>query len=226
MATIEDVGPQVHQSEKVIAGTSLLEVIAGAGAVVLPILALVGVYPLFLAAIAFIAIGAGLMSQGGGLSAQSRSVVPGARAGNPEAVAAVGGMSAEILGGAAVVALGILALVRVAPVTMLACAAIVGGGAMVLAAGTTSRLASYRYGAARELDQTQRDILRESVNAAASSDVLAGLGGIVLGILVLANVGSAPVLVTLSVVAALALGSALFLNGTTIGARMTALLRS
>lgn len=226
MATIEDVGPQVEQSEKVIAGGSVLEVIAGAGAVVLPILALVGVYPMFLAAIAFVAIGGGLMSQGGGLSAQSRSLMHTARGGNPEAVAAVGGMSAEILGGAAVVALGILALVQVVPVTMLACAAIVGGGSMVLAAGTTSRLASYRYGAARRLDETQRNILRESVNAAASSDVLAGLGAIVLGILVLANVGSFAVMMTLSVVAALSLGAALFLNGTTVGARMAALLRS
>ena len=226
MATFEDVGTHADQSEKVTAGGSILEMIAGAAAVVLPILALVGVYPMFLAAIAFIAIGGGLMSQGGGLSMQSRSFAPAARTGNPEAIAAAGGMSAEILGGAAVVALGILALVRVVPMTMLACAAIVAGGTVVLSAGTTSRLASYRYGAANRLDETQRSILRESVNASASADVLAGLAGIVLGILVLAGVGPLHVMLTLAVVAALALGGALFLNGTTIGARMAALLAS
>lgn len=226
MATLENVGPQVERSEKVIAGGSVLEMIAGAAAVVLPILALVGVYPTFLAAIAFIAIGGALMSQGGGMSVRSRSLIPAAAARDAEAVGAVGGMSAAILGGAAVVVLGILALVGVVPLTMLACAAIVGGGALVLAAGTTSRLASYRYGAAARLDDTQREILRESVNASAGADVLAGLAGIVLGILTLANVGPVHVMLTLSVVAALALGAALFLTGTTVGARMAALLSS
>jgi hypothetical protein len=135
-------------------------------------------------------------------------------------------MSAAILGGAASIVLGILALVGVVPLTMLACAAIVGGATLVLAAGTTSRLASYRYGAAARLDDTQRQLLRESVSASAGADVLAGLGGIVLGILALANVGPVHVMLTLSIVAALALGAALFLTGTTVGARMAALLSS
>ncbi len=213
-------------SEKVIEGSSILELIAGAGAVVLPILGLVGVFPSYLGSIAFIAVGAGMMSQGGGLSAQSRSLMSGARSGNPEAVGVISGMSAEILGGAAVVALGILALLRIAPLPLMAAAAIVAGGALVLGAGSTAALSSFRYGAANRLDGTQREVLRESVRAAAGADVLAGLGSIVLGILVLAGVGSGATEMTLALIAALSAGGALFLNGTTIGARMTALLAS
>jgi hypothetical protein len=136
----------------------------------------------------------------------------------------VGGMSAEVLGGAAASALGILALVGIAPMTLLPIAAIVAGGAAVLGAGTTTRLGNYRYGTGR-LDSTTREILHESANAAAGADVLVGLSAIVLGILVLAGVGSAALHLTLVLVAALALGGALVLNGTTVGARMAALLR-
>lgn len=227
MATMQDVGTShVQTTEKVVAGSSVLELIAGAAAVVLPILALVGVYPMFLAAISFIAIGGGMMSQGGGLSVHARAAFPTTRTSNPEGAGLIGGMTVEILGGAAVIALGILALLRVVPVTLLGAASIVGGGALVLGAGNTSRLSSFRYGAATELDESQRNMLRESVRAAAGADVLAGLAGIVLGILVLAGVGTPRIEVTLSVIAALSLGGALFLNGTTVGARMAALLES
>lgn len=227
MATVQDVGtPHVGTTEKVIAGSSVLELIAGAAAVVLPILALVGVFPMFLTAIAFIAIGGGMMSQGGGLSTHARSAFRTAGSSHPEGASLIGGMTVEILAGAAVIALGILALLRLVPVTLLGVAAIVGGGALVLGAGNTSRLSSYRYGAAARLDDTQREVLRESVRAAAGADVLAGLGSIVLGILSLAGIGSPSVDLTLSVIAALSLGGALFLSGTTVGARMAALLES
>jgi hypothetical protein len=216
----------VEREEKAITGGSVLEMVAGAGAIALPIIGLANVYPSFLASIAFIAIGGGMMAQGGGLSMQARSNMPGARSGNPEAVGVVGGMSAEILGGAAVIALGILALVRVIPEPLMAIAAIVAGGSLVLSAGNTARLSSYRYGAAHKLDDTGREILRQSVNAAAGADVLAGLAAIVLGIIALTSAGSWATQNTLNLVAALSLGGALFLNGTAVGARMAALLSS
>ena len=224
MATMERVGDAgVERSEKVIVGSSITELIAGAAAVVLPILGLVGVLPMTLAAIAFIAIGGGMMIQGGALSSQSKSLLGVGNAGTLETTELIGGLSADVLGGAATSALGILALVGIAPVTLLAVASIVTGGALVLAAGTTSRLSSLRYGSSH-LDDTKRQILRESVKAAAGADVLVGLSSVVLGILVLANVGGAAVHVTLVLVAALALGGALFLNGTAVGARIAALL--
>jgi hypothetical protein len=206
--------------EKAAASGSIIELIAGAGAIVLPILGLIGVLPMSLAAISFIAIGGGMMMQASAVGVE-RSAGSGSRSDTAELY---GGMSAEVLGGAAVTALGILALLRIVPVTLMAVAAIVAGGALVLGAGTTSRLSSLRYRAAG-LDEEKREILRESINAAAGADVLVGLGAIVLGILVIAGVGGAAVHLTLILVSALALGSALLLNGTTVGARMAALLR-
>ncbi len=226
MATMERTGAMDNETtEKVVAGSSVAEVIAGAAGIVLPILGLVGVLPLTLASIAFIAIGAGMLLQGGALSAQSKSLLTSAGQGRTESAELVGGMSAEVLGGAAVVALGILALLRVAPQSLLAISAIVAGGGILMAAGTTARLGTARFGGTN-LDATKRHVLQESVKAAAGAEILAGLAGIVLGILVLANVGSASTQITLALVAALTIGGTLFLNGTTIGARMTALLET
>jgi hypothetical protein len=218
-------GTDTEATEKAVAGSSVAELIAGAAGIVLPILGLVGVLPMTLAAIAFIAIGAGMLLQGGALSAQSRSLLGIAAQGRTESAELIGGMSAEVLGGAAVTALGILALLRIAPETLLAISSIVAGGGILMAAGTTTRLGAARFGGSN-LDATKRHVLQESIRAAAGAEVLAGLAGIVLGILVLAHVGTAPEQRTLALVSALTLGGTLFLNGTTMGARMTALLAS
>lgn len=223
MPTLEHAGTDVARSEKLVAGSSFTELVAGAGAIVLPILGLVGVLPMSLAAVAFIAIGAAMMINGGTLGTQAHALLAGGNAGRGRAEF-VGGADAQTLGGAAVVALGILALVRIAPISLLGVAALVAGASMILGAGAAARLGSFRYGTA-ELGDRERELLRESVRGAAGADVLVGLGGIVLGILVLAGVGSVATLVTLVLIAELALGGGLFLSGTATGARMTALLR-
>ncbi|HVV53119.1 MAG TPA: hypothetical protein VHO06_25905 [Polyangia bacterium] len=214
----------VVRAERMVAGSSFTELIAGGAAIVLPILGLVGVLPISLAAVAFIAIGAAMMIHGGTVGTEAHTLLSDAAVGESTEVDLGGGVNAQILGGAAVIALGILALLRIAPFSLLPVSAIVAGGAMVLGAGTASRLASVRYGTSA-LSPGQREVLRESVRASAGADVLVGLASIVLGILVLAGIGSLATMVTLVLVAALALGGGLFLTGTTTGARMTALLR-
>ena len=225
MATMERVGGMetARRAETLRAGSSVAELIAGGAAIVLPILGLVGVLPMSLAAVAFIAVGAAMMLNGGAVGTQAQTLLARDRP-EGERVEFLVGADAQMLGGAAVIALGILALLRVAPFSLLPVAAIVAGGAVTLSAGTTSRLASFSYGAA-ETTPGQREILRESVRASAGADLLVGLGAIVLGILILANVGSLATSVTLALVAALSLGGGLFLNGTAAGARMIALLR-
>jgi hypothetical protein len=226
VATQEHVGGTefVTRAEKVIGGSSFAELAAGGAAIVLPILGLVGVLPLSFAALAFIAIGAAMMFQGGILATQTRTLLSGVTGGDTGRLEFIGGTNAEITGGAAVIVLGILALLRIAPHPLLAVAAIVAGAAMIFGAGATARLGSFRYGAAA-LSSTQREVLRESVQAAAGADILVGLGSVVLGILALAGVGSPATVLTLLLIASLALGGGLFLTGTTTGARMTALLR-
>lgn len=225
MSTLENVGGAgvVRRSERAVAGSSFTELVAGGAAIVLPILGLVGVLPVSLASIAFIAIGAAMMIQGGTSAAAARTLLADVTSEETESIDFIGGVNAEIMGGAAVIALGILSLLRIAPMTLLPVSAIVAGGAMLFGAGATSRLANFRYGAT-SLSERQREALHESVRASAGADVMVGLGSAVLGILVLAGVGSLATMVTLVLVAALAVGGGMFLTGTTTGARMTALL--
>ena len=61
-----------RQSAKVVAGGSIIEAIAGLAAVALSIIALAGVLPGYLAAIATIAVGVALLAQGGGPSSSPR----------------------------------------------------------------------------------------------------------------------------------------------------------
>jgi hypothetical protein len=212
--TMDRAGLRTRRGVRRSSGGSIVELMMGGGAILLPILALLGVLPMTFAAIAYIAIGAGMMMQG-------ESV--GAMRSYGEQAELRHGMSAEIMGGAAVVILGILALLRMAPVTLLAIAAIVAGGSIVFGGATTSRFGQPRL--APGADVPSRNVMNESVNAAAGGDVLVGLAGLVLGILVLAGVGSAAVHVTLLLVASLALGAGLFLDGSIGGARTAATLR-
>jgi hypothetical protein len=213
MATsLERAGQAATREERFLARGSIVEVLTGGGAIVLPILALLGVLPLSFAAIAFVAIGAGLMMQGGELRALRSYGERGEVA---------GGMSADIVGGAVVGALGVLSLFRLMPMTLLPLAAIVAGASLVLGAGASARLARPRPGSLAT-DEANRQFLRESVGAPVNGDVLVGLAAVTLGILVIGGIGPGPLHLRLVLVAALALGAGLFLNGTAVGERMPA----
>jgi hypothetical protein len=206
--TFDRGGPPATREERFLARGSMGEVLTGGGALVLPILGLLGVLPLSAAAVAFVAIGGGLVIQAGELRAL-RSY--GERADH------VGGMTPEILGGAVVSLLGLLALLRFLPMTLLSVAAIVGGASLVWGASASARLGRPRLVPPTE---ASRQLLRESVGAEAGADVLVGLAAVTLGILVIGGVGTARVHLPLLLVAALALGAGLFLNGTAVGERM------
>jgi hypothetical protein len=190
---------------------SSLEAIGGGGAVVLAIIALAGYLPLYLTAIATIAIGGALLAHGAAVAARWNDTV--ARAGDQsERVELVGGMSSEVLGGAAGIALGILALANVMPMVLLPVAAIVLGGSILFAAPAQPEIARF----ARDTDRRVGRATYQGVEASSGTMALAGAGAVVLGILALIHVG--PPLV-LSVVAMLAIGGALLLSGGALTAR-------
>ena len=88
-------------------------------------------------------------------------------------------MSAEFVGGATGITLGLLALLAVAPVTLTSVAVIVFGGALLLGSGANWRVSSALSGG-----DTQRgeEMARQAVNAASGAQVLVALGSAVLGI--------------------------------------------
>ncbi|MEJ2215031.1 MAG: hypothetical protein P8099_00310 [Gemmatimonadota bacterium] len=209
-----------EETARTVMGGSAVESLGGVGAMVLAILALVGVLPFYLAAIATIAAGGGLLVQGSAIATRYSDLRFETATKEPAQVAElVGGVSLETLGGIAGVALGILALVGVAPMALVSVAVLVFGGTLIMGAGTLARLnnAVLRTWSGSE---EHHSIAREAVRSAAATQVMVGIGAITLGILALSGVNP----LTLSQVALIAIGASILFGGSSAAGRMTNLL--
>jgi hypothetical protein len=202
--------------EEVVAGGSLAEAACGIGVIVLAILGLAGIFPFYLAAVGVLAMGAALTLEGAAIAVGYSRKLEAAGLSSAKVAEVGGGMTAETLGGVAGIVLGILSLVGVAWSVLLPVALIAFGGALMLGTGATARLDSMHECLA---DRTRR-LLRETVNAAAGIQALAGIAAIVLGILGL--VFADPIMFTL--IGLLCTGAAGLLSGAAVGGRMLALL--
>lgn len=190
---------------EVLAGGTSLEVIAGAAAVVLSIIGLSHYLPGYMAAISVLAIGGALMAHGSAMAARWRDEMVRLGRGRITEAELGGGVASEVFGGAAGVALGILALAHIAPLVLLPIAVIVEGGSILF--GGTSQFPIARF--AEEGDR-RAALTRDAVQAGGGVMVMAGCGAVVLGILAIIGVGSQPMILTL--VATLAIGGGLVLG--------------
>jgi hypothetical protein len=187
------------------------ESVAGLAVVVLTILGLAGVAPEFLAAVATIIFGVGLLLYGAAaiaevgrifaLDSQSRGVVE----------MAANGVSTVFLAGAAGIVLGILALLGKVPTDLVAISVIAFGGALILSSSFNKRLRVLTIGASEDVTLTR--FMQDSASESAGLQVLAGLAAIVLGILALANIADPVVLV---LIALLELGSFAILSSASV----------
>ncbi len=215
---------QEQRTAQIVAGGSLAEALCGLGTVVLAILALAAVYTTFLAPVAALVLGAALFLEGAAVAirfSRMMNEVQGDAVENELELG--GGMSAQVGGGIAVFVLGILALVGVVPHILTAVAVIAAGAAVLIGCGSTARLNHLvigRWG----LSENGMSVARAGVTSAAGAQVLAGLAGIVLGILALIDRFAAYTW-TLSSVGLLCLGAVVLLGGVAISARMMNLLR-
>jgi hypothetical protein len=200
------------------AGGGIAEAVAAVGAVVLSIVGLAGVLPGYMMAIACIALGAALLFEGGATASRYSKLLSEVTERESDTVEVGGGVAAEALAGICGITLGILALLGLAPVTLVAVANIVFGAGLLLGSGATSRLNSIHTTYERT-DNVQR-LAREAVFVSAGGQVLIGVGAIVLGILALLDVS--PML--LSLIGLLAVGGSVMLSGTAIGAKMLAVM--
>lgn len=207
---------------QIIAGGSVFEVIAGAGAATLGILGLFGILPVMFVTIAIIAVGAGLMLAGGSIGAKYGDVLNTSDSDtSTEGIAmAGGGITAETVGGAAGIALGVLALVGVETLILIPVAMIVLGGAMAFGATATKHLSRLVIAASGAPRYKQR-VADESVKGAAVMQMVAGFGAAVLGVLSLLGMGTG---FTLSLVAVIALGGGLLLSGLAVGGKLISML--
>lgn len=203
---------------KIVTGGSLTEALGGGGAVLLAILGLADVQPAYMASIATIAIGVALLAQGGAAAARWSSLLeeqPGAWSSRAELG---GGLSGELFGGGVGVVLGVLALLGILPHVLIPVALLVFGGTLLISSSVTVDLGSMAGPGAYE--RTGR-LARDASMAASGTQVLVGVGGIVLGILAL--VGVAPGI--LSLIGLLSIGVAILLSGAAVSTRLVSMFR-
>lgn len=194
---------------------TLSETLAGAGALALAILALIGVIPNVLAPIAAIAAGVALLTGGGAIAARALSF---AQRGQRQQVRRqiLGGLGMEAFTGAAGAVLGLLALLGISPMTLLPVAGIVLGTSLLMASGALTRLEGLFNSMTAE---SEHETSHRTLYLATGSDFLVGIGAIVLGILALA--GYSPMV--LSLVALISIGAAALMSGSTLAIRFVAL---
>lgn len=213
-------GHEMAAERQVLGGRTMSQGIFGIVAVILGIVGLAiatahPAVPMYLDAIAAIALGVSLIVVGTAFAAAYGRLL--ARA---EGAGAMGGqMMGTTVGmflGSAVIILGILALLGVASTVLIPIQVIVIGAGLILNSAASVRLANLEVDMAVERPMAQR-IGEELAFATASVRAIAGVAVGILGILAL--VGSAYAMV-LTLAAMIVGGAALLLNSTSLSSRM------
>ncbi len=201
-------------------GSSGVEALGGLAAIVLAVLGLVGVAPSYMLTIAAIVIGGTLLINGLAVATEYSRLAGGE---TRAAIAEIGGgVTMEVLCGITAVVLGVLSLLGIAPAVLMPIAAIVIGAGLALSASLPARIADLRFDAATtglEAARPQGALGNGrfgSGGLGSGTQLMIGLGTIVLGILAL--VGVVPAILTL--VAFLTSAVALLMTGFASGAAM------
>lgn len=195
---------------------SIVEAAAGIAVVVLSIIGLAQAGAGFMTPVATIVLGAALLAQGGAIASEYSKLLAMISGGALGAVELGGGMTVEIMAGAAAVVLGILGLLDLAPGVLLPAAVIAVGASLILAASSFQRLNTLKVQAANISDLAQK-VAQATVGAAIAAQVLAGGAAIVLGILALTIVAHTMVL---TLVGLLVLGAAVAVSSTALTGRL------
>jgi hypothetical protein len=200
-------------TEQVVAGGTSAEAIAGLAGVVLSVIGLATLWSFTMCGLAAIAIGVGLLVHGGAVAARWNQAMNRLDAnGRYDRTELAGGIGTEMIGGAAGIVLGVLAVANIHPFVLLPVAAIVFGATLLLGGAAQPELENL----APEYDVRYRRMAHQAIEASGGVMVMVGIAAAVLGILALLHVGT---MVTLSLVAMLCVGAALFLAGGTLAAR-------
>lgn len=215
MSTTAPLGSMEHAREtaEVVAGGSTVEAAAGVAALVLGSLGLAGVVPLSLAAIASIAAGAGLLSEGLAVMTRHWDLRPEASGRSRELRL---GMALEVLGGIAGITLGIIALAGASPWSLLGVAALVFGASLMAGAGEAAAVERSPVEVGPEaVRPSGRRGHEHAAKAAAGPQMLVGIGSLTLGALALSGIATH----ALILIAFLSVGVATLLAGSVVTSR-------
>lgn len=207
---------------EMVLGGSSMEALGGVLAILLAILGLGGIVPMYLAAVAVIALGVAFLAQGGSIAARYTQIVERMGGSMHKSVDLARGITTEFIGGIAGIVFGVLALLGIAPLTMIAVALLTYGATLFLSSDETGRLGELKV--LEHADEEKgHQFFHIAAAAAPGGKVLLGLGSMVLGILALVMVGELPL--TLALVGLLCVGGALLFSGTAIAGRLMSLFR-
>jgi len=198
----------------------IAEAAGGLAIVVLAVIGLARTDVTSLPGVAVIILGAALLAEGGAIAAEFSRLLSITSAGLADVGQFGGGMATEFVVGAAVLVLGILALLGVAPATLMASAVVATGALLLLTAPSVRRINEFKMASASS-EGTQALMLAASAGST-GFQVLAGITAIVLGILSLASGGTTT---TFMLVGLLVLGASLALSGSTLTGSIMRLLR-
>lgn len=197
----------MREAKSSVVNSSGFEMFTGGIGAVAAVAGIAGYRPVTMGAIAASALGLALLAQGGALAAGSQHVT------NPdgERKEAVG-IGTEVVAGVAGFALGVLALFGVVPLVLLPVAAIVSGAALLLGGPAQPQMAD-----AEPRSSLHYRVVRDALRTTSSVMVMAGLAGVVLGVLGLAMHGY---VILLALIAMLALAASLIVTGGIVTARL------
>jgi hypothetical protein len=212
------------RSAEIIGAGSSAAAICGLAAAILSIVGLAGMMPLPLCCVAAIVAGAGMTIQGGAVAARFKQIEESIAAveGQTGRVTVETGITVEVVGGVAAIVLGILALLHMAPFTLVATSAIVLGATILLGSGST--FDTVELASADPVTASTMRPKRRAAASAAGIDILMGIAAVTLGILNIIGIGGHfnPML---SLVALLVVGIAELLTDATLAARMMSIFR-
>jgi hypothetical protein len=186
--------------------------------VVLAVVGLIGIEPAYAAATATIAAGVAFFAQGVALATAWPRVAedaPGVRDSALEISAAI---NAELVGGTTAIALGVLALLGVAPEVLLPVALLVFAGVLIFTTSGEGDLGAIGGGARARAARAARN----ATVAASGAQMVVAIAVDALGILALAQTRDAILLTLLGLVI---VGASALLTGVAVGGRMLAVMR-
>jgi hypothetical protein len=197
-----------------------VDALGGIATIVLAIIGLYGVRPEALVSISTIVFGAALLIQGGAMLSEFAQIESA-----PDAnLSTGGGMSALFVVGVAGIVLGVLALLGVYAPVLTAVAVMAFGAVLLVSSSTVWQILTSRSVATRFQSHAPmvRIIASEVAAASVGGQAVAGLAVIVLGILAVCGIYTAP----LTLIALLVAGVAILLTGSTLSGTMVGFMRS
>jgi hypothetical protein len=214
-------GREGETMTQVAAGGSTVEAIAGVAVVVLAVIGLVstGDIAFYMMTIGTILAGIAVMVHGAAIGARASSFMGAGDLGAAGGAHLGTGVSAEFLGGAAGIVLGVLALLNMVPLTLVAVAVIVLGGALLMGGGLAPQLSHLESG--RSLGVGTRDVTQTASAGSGGAHVLVGLAAVILGIIALRT--DNPTI--LNLVGLLTLGAGIVLSGGALASHLWSTMR-